>query len=353
MFAWKPYTLTVGMPHMVPERLSEVELYKWLGAFQWESIADLVGVPSARIVNEDGERLYASFIDIELSMGGRAGGGPLGLQHVDEGSHLHLVNGTRVHARTFVEGLYLLDTQPVDDGVLAGIRDRADLEATGRPWVSMDNAFVARFGGENDRLKVFAPAGLEKRDVPEAADRPPGITEHGQVQASGQVEARWDVEGFRPLPLTDSAPVVYDVVPESDLNGAGLVYFARFVAMMDYGERVHLTQRIGRPLSRQLVPFLTTQRRRLFYFANAQPWDQVKVRVWPRWRRTTDATGRQDMPRFRAPLELDLRIDLHRASDGVLMASSRVLKRLVVPAHRKAVLSEAERFLGWLEAMPG
>jgi len=342
MFAWKHYAFTVGMPHMVPERLSEVELLKWLGAYQWESIADLLGTPSSAIVNEDGERLYASFIDIELSMGSR-----LGLHEIDEGRPVHLLNGTRVFARQFIEGLFLLDTRPLDDRQLAALRSREDLLRRDVPWIAMDNAFVARFGGENDRLKVFAPAGLERRDVPEAAERPPGIAEHARVQSQGTIAPAWDDTGFQALPVADPAAIEYEILPESDLNGAGLVYFARFVAMMDYAERVLLTERIEPPLSRHLVQFLTTAQRRLFYFANAQPGDRVALRVQPQVRAVPAGQG-VGSPRHRVPLEMVFRIDLQRLSDQVLMASALVRKPLVVPAHRKAVLAEAERLLARL-----
>ena len=42
------------------------------------------------------------------------------------------------------------------------------------------------------------------------------------------------------------------------------------------------------------------------------------------------------------------RHDLHRASDKVLMASTVVRKSLNVPADRKAVLREADRFIAQL-----
>ena len=48
---WRDYELTIGMPHMVPNRLSEVELLKCLGAFQWASIATKLGRQSRAIVN--------------------------------------------------------------------------------------------------------------------------------------------------------------------------------------------------------------------------------------------------------------------------------------------------------------
>lgn len=340
LFAWKDYDLTVGMPHMVPGRLSEVELLKWLGAWQWESIAGMVGCPAAQIANDEGQRLYASFVDIELDLRARKG-----LAAFTEGSAVHLRNGTRLFARHFIEGLYLLDDRPLAPGLEADIGTRADLANLGVPWVSMDNCFVARVGGENDRLKVHAPAGIDDRDVPRTDERPVGLGEHARVQSTGDIAPAWDDTGFQTVDARHADPIRYAISPEADLNGAGLVYFARFVAMMDHGERVLLSRGLHHPLSHHLIQCLATVQRRTYYYANAQPWDSVDVSVTPSVRAGEMPEGSVS-PRHRVPLEMSLRIDLHRTSDNVLMASSLVRKALVVPAHRKAVLAEAERFLG-------
>jgi len=342
-FQWNDHRFTVGMPHMVPGRLSEVELLKWLGNHQWDSIAAMVGTDSASIANDEGERLYASFIDIELKLGDGHG-----LARFVEGSDVHLANGTRLFGGQFVEGVYLMDSAPLDADRKA-VRGKADLGATGLPWVSMNNCFVARFGGENDRLKVFAPAGIEERDVARTDERPPGLSEHARVQSSGDIEAPWDTTGFGPVPLRDDEPIDYEIVPESDLNGAGLLYFARYVAMLDYGERRVLTECLEQPVSRQLVPLLSPSHRRIFYFANASPWDTVLVRTAVSVKLGDPNAPAPGSSRHRMPLEFAFRTDLHRASDGVLMASSLVRKPLLVPGNRKGVLGEAQRFSRWLE----
>ncbi len=350
MFSWKDYAFTVGMPHMVPGRLSEVELLKWLGAWQWDSIAEMLDTPSAEITNENGERLYASFVNIELDLRARHS-----LASFTEGSSMHLRNGTRLYAGTFVEGLYLLDDKPLPEGCEGSVQSTEDLTVGELPWVSMNNCFVAPFGGENDRLKVHAPRGLDEdqgeagRSIAQTDERPQGLVEHAQVQSSGLIEAAWDDEDFVPLETLDAEPIPYFISPESDLNGAGLLYFARYVAMMDHGERELLMDGLEQPLSHQFVSCLATTQRRLFYFANAQPWDAVDVRVTP-FVRDCGSSGETPSARHRVPLEFMFRIDLHRDSDQMLMASSLVRKALVIPAHRKALLAEAERFLaGCLE----
>jgi hypothetical protein len=45
---WREFGLHVGMPHLVPGRLSEEAIVKQLGAFQWQAVAALAGQPETR-----------------------------------------------------------------------------------------------------------------------------------------------------------------------------------------------------------------------------------------------------------------------------------------------------------------
>ena len=65
----------------------------------------------------------------------------------------------------------------------------------------------------------------------------------------------------------------------------------------------------------------------------------------PRCSRSEASVGAAVAGRYRIPLKLQFRIDLYRASDGTLMASSLVRKSLNVPGSAKSVLAEAERLL--------
>ena len=334
MSDWRGFELAVGMPHMVPGKLSEVELLKVFGDRQWATISGLLGVPSREIVNTQGDRLYASFIDVELNMGPRA------LEHFGEGVHVHARNRAALYARKLVEGMFVFDTDEVGDDALAAIRSRDDLRAIGVPWAYMTNAFIARFGA-NDRLKVFEPRGLNERDVPATSGRPGGISDHERVQSTGNIDPVSDDEGD-PVPQVDGGLIPYPIVPESDLNGAGLLYFARYLAIMNYGERLFLCERIGRPVSTPLIQCLSTRHRRIYYFANAASWETINIQVAARILPGEEAGPLS--PRYRTLFEMLFRVDLFRASDNTLMASSLVRKALHVPAKHKALLAEAERF---------
>jgi probable biosynthetic protein (TIGR04098 family) len=338
---WNSYDFVVQMPHMAPgEKLSEVEFLKMLAAHQWESIARALGRRPPAIVTGQGERLYGSVIDVELHLGERHG-----MEVLGEDAHIRVRNRVRFYAKKFVEGLFVIDDEEIPDSLVDGIESRKDLRGFRGSWACMTNAFIARTGG-NARLKVFKPAGADSVDVPELHETPLGIVEQGRVQRTGEMEPL-EGEPAGALPLRDRGdePIIYPIVAESDLNGAGLVYFARYEAMMNYGERIFLSRRLDRPVSSELISYLSTEHRRAYFFANANPTELVEVRV-DALLLPPGSFPEPDASRpFRVPFKLVFRIDLYRGSDGVLMASSRVRKSLTVPAAAKAALAEAERLL--------
>jgi probable biosynthetic protein (TIGR04098 family) len=333
---WLSYQFTVGMPHMVPNKLSEVELLKWLGNYQWESISRLLGRKSHEITNREKARLYASFISVELFFPSTRP-----IDAFEEGSTVVVRNRVAAYGRRFVEGLLLFDCEDVPATVTEPLTTKLDLAQSARPWAYVTNAFIAR-GGSNTMLKIFEPEGMDAAHIPVLKNPPVGITEHQRVQASGRIEVELP-EGARPLAVGDSkAEVVYKISPESDLNGAALLYFARYVAMMDYGVRRFLAEKLARPVSSVLIECLSTEHRRIFYFLNADASDSVRifVRAWrlPSTRAPATA-GKSTIGRFL------FQLDLYRASDGARMASALVTKALVVPESDKGIALEAGRFV--------
>lgn len=337
---WNRFELLVQMPHMAPgEKLSEVEFLKMLAAYQWEAIARALHRRPPELMNAQNERLYGSVIDVELHLGERHG-----MEILGEDVAIQLRNRVRFFAKKFVEGLFVIDDREIPDSVCEQIETRKDLRGYQGSWACMTNAFIAR-GGSNVKLKVFKPVGADE-GAPEIGETPLGIVEQGRVQRTGEIEPLpGDPAAAIHLPARSDAPIRYQIVPESDLNGASLVYFARYEAMMNYGERVFLSNHLARPFSTELISYLSTEHRKAYFFANATPTDHVDVhvsaRVLPPGTFPDAPAGRP----YRTPMKLVFRIDLYRGSDNVLMASSLVRKALNVPGSAKGVLAEIERFL--------
>jgi probable biosynthetic protein (TIGR04098 family) len=341
MESWASHQFTVEMPHMSPgEKLSEVEFLKLLAAYQWQAIADMLETPPQDITNDQNERLYGSVIDFEMNFGPHSGPDVL-----CEGQPVFVRNRINFFAKRFVEGFFVFGNREVPESALGALKTKADIHSLGLPCAYMTNAFIARAGG-NTKLKVYMPAGLDGKQVVEITETPGGIVDHRRVQGTGEIPGFGD--DCRPLPTLGSDPIRYAIVPESDLNGAGLVYFARYLAMMNYGERVLLSERLDPPLSHPLVACLSTEHRRVFFFANAGASDSVEIRVVAGVLLPGQLPEDREARRWRTPMKFVFRHDLVRASDKVLMASSLVRKSLNVPGDQKGVLMEAERMLSRL-----
>lgn len=343
---WHDFCFVVQMPHLAPgEKLSEVEFLKIIAAYQWEAIAHALHRRPSEIVSDQNERLYGSVIDTELCFAHGCGQERLG-----EDAEIHIRNRVRFYAKKFVEGFFLIDDHPIPAERLIGVETREDLAGVGLSWACMTNAFIARAGG-NTKLKVFKPAGVEALDIPELGHAPFGITEQHRVQNSGRVEPIGGESDCVPLTSTSGQPIVYSIVPESDLNGAGLVYFARYEAMMNFGERLFLMEHLSSPVSRDLVSCLSTEHRKVFFFANASPSDDVAIHVDARLMHRDRFEAPLAARGFRTPFKLIFRIDLYRKSDNMLMASSLVRKALNVPGGQKPVIAESERLLRRLDSL--
>ena len=339
--SWNDFELLVQMPHMAPgEKLSEVEFLKVLAAFQWEAIARALHRRPPELMNAQNERLYGSVIDVELHLGERHS-----MEILGEDVNVRVKNRVRFFAKKFVEGLFVIDDQDVPASLLETLETRKDLRQLKSSWACMTNAFIAR-GGSNVKLKVFKPVGADDRDVPEIGETPLGIVEQGRVMRTGEIEplAGDPAAALHLVPRSD-APIHYAIVPESDLNGASLVYFARYEAMMNYGERLFLSEHLERPFSSELISYLSTEHRKAYFFGNATPNDVVEIRVEARILPPGSFPEPRAGQAYRTPLKFLFRIDLYRGSDKVLMASSLVRKALNVPGSAKGVLAEVERFL--------
>ena len=341
MSGWLDYQFTVGMPHMVPNRLSEVELLKGLGAFQWDSIAQGLGRRSGEIVNGQRERLYASFVNVELAFPPHRS-----LDSFEEGARIGLRNRVSAYARRFVEGMFVFDSAPIPAEETARIATRQDLSRCGHPWAYMTNAFVAR-AGSNSRLRVFEPEGMDTAGFPGLEALPSGMAEHQIVQRRG-IAGLTDVAPEGTAVRATGLPLEYRILPESDLNGAGLLYFARYVAIANYGVRLFLAEQLARPVSSALISCLSTERLNIYYFLNADAFDSVKIFVTAWLDRPPPTAPELDANGCRSASRFQFHLDLYRVSDGALMASCLLHKSLNVPDREKGLVYESERWLAHL-----
>jgi probable biosynthetic protein (TIGR04098 family) len=336
--AWREFGLHVGMPHLVPGRLSEEAVVKQLGAFQWQAVAALAGQSENAVLSEAGERLHISMISVELGLpAGRS------WDEFDEGCDLVFRQRTGVFGRKLVEGLFLFDKEPIPEDELVAVQVREDLLRGRRAWAYLTHGFITGHAGTWAKLET--PRAFLEKPLPELPGMPAGIAEHANTERTGAIEgfpawAEAETLQFESGP----ADLFYEVQPETDLNALGAVYCARFPAIMATGERRFLRSHWMTPVSEALVACLATEHRRIYYFANAAREEKLLMRVQAKFCPPTPVAP----ARVRTMGRFLFRTDLYRASDSALMASSLVEKALRVPGPMKSLLTESERLLARL-----
>ena len=337
MNSWREFRLHLGMPHLQPGRLAEEPLLKQLGAFQWQAAAALAGQPENAVVTESGERLHFSMISLELGLPADRG-----WEEFDEGCDLDFRQRAGVFGHKLVEGLFVFDKEPIAEAELQAVNNRDHLAHGRRPWAYLTHGFVTHAPGTWAKLET--PKAFLEQPLPELAAMPAGIAEHMSVERTGTIEGfpAW-AQGVQLPGADESQPLrfEYEVQPESDMNALGVLYCARVPAIMASGERRLLRERLHAPLSAPLCACLVPLHRRLYYFANASREERLQIRVQARFC-PPDAAAPS---RIRSMGRFLFRTDLHRTSDGVLMASALSEKALRVPGQSKPILTESERLL--------
>ena len=185
----------IGMPQMAMGGLSESWFFKEIGDLHWSGLTSALGVNSRSITGQDGGRLYATFTRI----GYRAS---TCLANVEENDVLQLEGDqTRVGA-----GIFL--------ATIAGKVGSTSIEA------SLMSSF-SQFGKRGDartlqRGQPDLPAGFP---IPALSETPEFVQGYRNLRASEPPDILFETE--------------YRLVPQHDINGVGLLYFAAYPTICD------------------------------------------------------------------------------------------------------------------------
>lgn len=288
-FSWR---LTLGMPHTNRRGFPEVELMKQGGHAQWQAIAAAIGRPLSSLRTVNGGEVYASFYFIETIVPPAA---PLESFRVDD------TIGFDVSLRAFknisLEGR--VRVRRIDDAAV-----------TTGPDIRFATIFITPASG-NSELKVAPPAGVDCSGLPQLPndENPFNLTrvarEHGTLDL---LTARWRDSGR-------SFEFPYQIDRDRDTNGAGLVYFANYVAFSDAAERAMHFAEHGHPGERSL------RRRRIAYYGNADVDDRLLIRTSV----FVDAAS---------PTEIGYRHIIVRESDQAWICLSEVIKAMEASSRR-------------------
>ena len=220
------YHLVLGLPHTNHTGLAEHLLLMQAGDFQWASIARAIGRPLSQLRTRGGEEVYATFYFVEERFPDAAPIDGFRLDH-------HLAFGVflRAFKNIAVEAQVLFDHEARIAATLAGAGDQPAPDAIARhPYIRLANIFVTPEAG-NSRLRVAPPANADFSGLAALPndENPFHLTKAAETTGRlGVLDAGW-----APADRRAGFSHRYAIDPDRDTNGAGLVYFANYVAFMD------------------------------------------------------------------------------------------------------------------------
>jgi probable biosynthetic protein (TIGR04098 family) len=248
-------SVELGMPLLGRRNLSENALLKMIGNHRWAQIQELGGVPTSLIRDDAGSRLYATFYFIELKLCPER---PLGAY--GENDVLSFTSDLSHYEKVYLDGCHHLDSE-------------------GSFTVRSSNVFIYQERGPS-KLSLAMPENMDFSRITGLASQPDSLSLCRQAKTQGTfVEPEPDdiplFEGWREC--------IYEIDPDRDLNGAGLIYFANFVCFMDFAER-RILGSLAVPFPADLLDARSTYLRRIGYYGNAQASDSLSIRMKARMR---------------------------------------------------------------------
>jgi acyl carrier protein len=257
------YPTEIGMPMTGRNNLGETPLLKLIGDLRWQHISLFSGVPSRLLSDDTGERLYATFFYVEVNFSEAQPMSTYG-----ENDQIHIVSSLKSSGGSVLDGNHWLLRGPVTD-------IPKDLAQTGAPNFRTSNIFVKMLQGAQ-WLKKSKPCQPGMALVP-ALDSPPDSADWcrraDENNGFGAPPEGWLV--LTPSPVE----VFYDIVPDRDLNGAGLLYFANYPQILDIVERQVLEQHLDVPFEPAIVDKRTLVKRQTAYLSNASQTDRLRVQI--------------------------------------------------------------------------
>lgn len=238
-------------------------------------------IRSSDIRDEDGNRLYATFYFVELTLSPERP-----LSYYGENQKLNFRSDLSHYDRVYLDGYYRLSSEA--------------------PFVvRASNVFIYQLAGPS-KLAMAPPANMRFDTIPALDTQPDSLDLcRAAKQAGGFCRER--AADF----CLGTCEVGYRLDPDRDMNGAGLVYFANFICMLDCAERRVLG---GAGAPEALLDERSTYWRRIGYFGNAKASDRLRIGI----------TGRVgELSPDMLIMDFDYRVK--RASDGkeIVISSAR------------------------------
>jgi probable biosynthetic protein (TIGR04098 family) len=323
----------IGMPLTGRNNLAEGPLLQYVGDLRWKHLSAVCGVRTRDIVDAEGNRLYSTFFYVEVAFPERRPMASYG-----ENDRFRVASTMERFGESMLDGTVFLLPPDAPETGRPPFPSAAAAAAAGTPALRLANVFVRQFT-DGSWLKKSRPANPGVHRISEMATAPdcyPVVKQAGKDATLGRPDdPRW-------LPLTSTAiRREYRLLPDRDLNGAGLVYFANYPVFLDICEREALAS-TGWGLTGEVLDRRTLVRRRSAYLNNASATDtlDIDLEAW-----VEDPRVAQPAAPEMAPVRLLLHHTMRRRSDGAIM---------MVSAAEKMIFGRPmEDVPGLLERLPG
>ncbi|MEP7343646.1 MAG: LnmK family bifunctional acyltransferase/decarboxylase [Gemmatimonadaceae bacterium] len=283
------FSLELGMPHLGRNNLSENALFKAIGNDRWRKIQEAGKVPTSLIRDDAGSRLYATFFFLEVNFTPEH---PLAAH--GENETIDFVTDLSHYGQVYLDGKHRLVESP-------------------EIWIRSSNVFIYQERGPS-KLSMSIPANMDFSEIPELDTQPDSLAACRVARTKG---AFFDPDVDDVDIFEGEREYIYQIDADRDQNGAGLVYFANFIAFLDQAERGVLTN-LRHEIPSSLLDARTTYHRRIGYYGNAQATDRLRILVKARMHaRSGGTSGRM--------LDIGFDYRIRRMSDEkeILVSSSR------------------------------
>jgi probable biosynthetic protein (TIGR04098 family) len=276
--------ITVNMPQMALEGLSENWLFKELGDIHWHLLHNGLQTRSAHLKDEAGNRVHATFVRTRFVSS-------IALNEFNESEELE----TESRIMRSGNSLYLSNI------LMNSPKGTLDAE--------LITSFSSRDKADNCKLVRSLPA-TRINLIEEHATIPEFVEEYKQIKKG--MAAGLYLDGVL-FPISDDIIFrhSYELNPFYDMNGAGLLYFAAYPTINDICEM----KCFGGPAQdgKRWEQAYYTVARDVLYFSNCNIDDRIEYRV------NHFAFMEEDKVRIAS--------SLYRQSDGQLMARIFTIKR--------------------------
>lgn len=244
--------VVINMPQMVLGGLSEHWLFKELGDIHWGMTCDALNSESDQLVDEMGNRLYATFVRVRA-----------------ESSH---------HMKEFQENEWLdFQGRLFRFGKSMFFSDISVRSKEKQIKASLMTTFSFRQSNNKSLLKG-EPLIPENCPAEAKTSMPPFAEEYREMRKGNQSALELGGSTF-PAHRESLFETTYNINPYQDVNGVNLLYFAAYPTISDYCETEFMAQHKRAAFKSHWALEASTIARDVFYYGNCDLDDRIVFAV--------------------------------------------------------------------------